>query len=83
MPIITPDPLSLYCDAGGTDESEIMVVAGSVSSVSRWSEFDKEWRQALDDNNLRFSGWASLPTASVSLLGGKMTSRADEPSCSG
>ncbi len=54
MVIIAPDPLTLYCDASGKEHESLIVVAGAVSSVERWRRFDKEWKQALADNSLKY-----------------------------
>ncbi|MGA7870659.1 MAG: hypothetical protein WCA22_07145 [Candidatus Binatus sp.] len=54
MLIITPDPPTLYCDASRTLAERYTVVAGAVATVQDWRDFDAEWRQALEDNDLAY-----------------------------
>jgi hypothetical protein len=54
MLIVAPDPLTLYCDASRTLADRFTVVAGAVASVQNWKNFDREWREVLAENDLRY-----------------------------
>lgn len=45
--IVTPDPLSLYCDASGNEREPITVVGGVLATVQDWIAFRPEWNDAL------------------------------------
>lgn len=47
--IIVPSPLSLYCDASGKEEDELLAVAGFVGRVDEWLKFETEWKAVLDE----------------------------------
>jgi hypothetical protein len=41
------DPLSLYCDASGSEHQLITVVGGALASADQWSVFRPRWNEAL------------------------------------
>jgi len=40
-------PFSAYFDASGTCDSQVLTVAGFVSTVNKWMRFEKEWTSIL------------------------------------
>lgn len=39
---------TLYCDASGSpDDTKVLAVAGYISSVDQWLEFERNWKQTL------------------------------------
>jgi hypothetical protein len=54
MLIVTSDPLTLYCDASKSRSQHLTVVAGAISSVAKWREFDVKWSEILKDNGLEY-----------------------------
>ncbi len=39
--------LTLYCDASGKDDRDVMVVAGFIASTDDWLNFEREWDRVL------------------------------------
>lgn len=46
--------LTMYCDASGTDQSEVIRVGGFVASVDNWLAFGREWTAALREEGIEF-----------------------------
>jgi hypothetical protein len=46
--------LTLYCDASGKDNDQLLVVAGFIAPVNNWLRFEKEWDSALRKFGLRY-----------------------------
>ena len=73
-----------YFDGSGSpDEGKALAVAGYLSNVDQWSQFDLEWRKCLEDGTfLRFT-CETLLIACGSLHLGEMMSHAESDSYSG
>jgi hypothetical protein len=49
-----PAKLVAAFDASGKEETEVVVVAGFISSQDDWKSFDKEWRARLKKDGLDY-----------------------------
>ena len=63
-----PAKLVAAFDASGKEASEVVVVAGFVSSQEDWRSFDVEWRARLPRTASITSTWLISPTSGNSLL---------------
>ncbi len=45
---------SVYCDASGKDETDLLVVSGFIASAEEWLHFEKQWNLTLKEFGVQY-----------------------------